>query len=100
MADFLDEIGDECIEDAVERFIDGLLGGSVGVFAGDLVVELAEERDVMADVVNFEKAGVEAVVDIGGEVGDFVGQIDELCFERREDDPGRNSASSEWRAFE
>ena len=28
-----------------------------------------------------EVAGVEAVVEVGGEVGDFVGEVDELGFE-------------------
>jgi hypothetical protein len=44
----------------------------------------AEERHALAHLVEREDAGVEAVVEIGGEVGDLVGQVDELGFERRE----------------
>ena len=47
-------------------------------------MEAAEQRHAFADLREGEDAGVEAVVEIGGQVGDFVGQIDELGFERRE----------------
>jgi hypothetical protein len=81
--DFFDEVCNESIEDAVEGLVDGLLGGGIGVFAGDLVVKLTEEWDVVADLIDFEDAGVESVVEVGGEVSDFVSDIDELRFERR-----------------
>ena len=81
--DFFDEVGDEGIQDAVESFVDPRFGWGSGVFAGDLIVKAVEERDVVADVVDFEDAGVEAVIEVGGEVGDFVGEVDELRFERR-----------------
>ena len=80
---FLNEVCNESIEEAVERLVDRLLGGSIGVFAGDFVMESAEERDVVADFVDLEDAGVKPVVEVGGEVGDFVSDVDELRFERR-----------------
>ena len=36
------------------------------------------------DVREVEDSGSEAVFEIGGQVGDFVGEIDELGFERGE----------------
>ncbi len=47
-------------------------------------METAEEGHAAADLCEGEDAGAEAVVEVGGEVGDFVGEIDELRFERRE----------------
>ena len=47
------------------------------------VVETAEERHAIADLRERENAGVEPVVEVGGQVGDFVGEVDELRFERR-----------------
>ena len=47
-------------------------------------MEAAEEGHGLADFIEGEDAGVEAVVEVGGEVGDFVGEVDELGFERRE----------------
>ncbi len=72
-ADFVDQIGDEQIEDALERLIDGELGRGGGVLCEDLVMEAAEKRHAVADLIEGEDAGVEAVVEVGGEVGDLVG---------------------------
>jgi hypothetical protein len=47
------------------------------------VVEAAEERHALAHLLQREDAGVEAVVQVGGQVGDLVGQIDQLRFQRR-----------------
>ena len=61
-------------------------------------MEAAEQRDAFANLLEREDAGVEAVVEIGGEIGDFVGEVDELRFERR--DTGRGNirpARGEWR---
>ena len=38
---------------------------------------------MVAHVVDVEDAGVKAVIEVGGEVGDFVGEVDQLRFERR-----------------
>ena len=47
-------------------------------------MEGAKKRHAFEDLFQREDAGVEAVVEIGGGVGDLVGQIDELGFEGRE----------------
>ncbi len=38
---------------------------------------------MLADVADLEQAGLDAIVKIGGEVGDLVGEVDDLGFERR-----------------
>ena len=62
---------------------DGETGAAAGIILPRFVVEAAEQRHAVADLVEREDAGVEAVVEIGGEVGDLVGEVDELRFERR-----------------
>jgi hypothetical protein len=47
------------------------------------VVKAEEEWNAGANLVESEDAGVEAVVEVGGEVGNFVGEIDELSFKGR-----------------
>src|SRR5258707_905980 len=42
-----------------------------------------EEIHTVRDLFNREQPGFVAIVEVGGVVGNFVGQIDELCFERR-----------------
>ena len=37
----------------------------------------------VADLIEREDAGVETVVEVGGEVGDLVGQVDQLRFKGR-----------------
>ena len=39
--------------------------------------------DAGANLVKCEQVGFVAIVEIGGVVGDFVGEIDQLRFERR-----------------
>ncbi len=82
-SDFIHQIGDQRVEDAVERLIDGQLRRGGGILPEHGVVEAAEERHAFANLCEGENAGVEAVVEVGGEVGDFVGEVDELGFERR-----------------
>ena len=45
-------------------------------------MEAAEDGHALADLLQREDAGVETVVEIGGQIGDFVGQIDELGLKR------------------
>ena len=46
-------------------------------------MEAAKERHALAHLTQRENARVEAVVEVGGQVGDLVGQIDQLSFEGR-----------------
>ena len=81
-AGLVHQIGDQGIEQTPESFVDAELGSSRRIGADDDVVEAAEEGNAVADLFEGEDAGVEAVVEIGGEVGNFVGEVDELSFER------------------
>jgi len=47
-------------------------------------MEIAEEGYAFADLRAGEDAGFEAVVEIGGQVGDFVGYVDQLRLKGRE----------------
>ena len=49
----------------------------------DLAVAAAEDVDVVADVADLEQAGLDSVVEVRREVGDLVGEIDDLGLERR-----------------
>ena len=75
------EIGDEGVEETLECLSADEARDCVGELREDCVMQRAEERDGRADGVELEVAGVEAVVEVGGEVGDFVGEVDELGFE-------------------
>ena len=57
--------------------------GRVGIDLLDLAVEAFEDRDAVADLFEREEVSFESVIEVGGVVGDFVGQVDELGFERR-----------------
>ena len=49
----------------------------------DRGVAAGEDVDVLADVADLQQAGLDAVVEVGGEVGDLVGEVDDLRLERR-----------------
>lgn len=48
----------------------------------DFVEEWAVAWDRFGDIVEGEEGSGEAIVEVGGIVGDFVGEVDELGFER------------------
>ena len=83
-AHFVQQIGDQRVQDALDGFVHGELGRGGGVLDENSVVEAAEQWHGFADLGEGKDAGVEAVIEIGGEIGDFVGQIDELGFKGRE----------------
>ena len=49
----------------------------------DHAVAAPEDVDVLADVADLEQSRLDAVVEVGGEVGDLVGEVDQLRLERR-----------------
>lgn len=69
---------DEAAEDLLE--LDGW--GCVGELGADFVEEWAVAGDRFGDIVEGEEASGEPIVEVGGIVGDFVGEVDELGFER------------------
>ncbi len=59
------------------------LSRRVGIDLLDFAIKALEDRHAFADFLEREEMGFVAVVEVGGVVGDFVGQVDELGFERR-----------------
>jgi hypothetical protein len=80
----LHQVGDKRVENAVDGLGDGQLGRGGGILRENSVVESAEQGHVGADLRQGEDAGAQPVVEIGGEVGDFVGHVDELRLDGRE----------------
>ncbi len=83
-AHFGQQISYQEIQYALEGFVRAELGRGGGIFAEHGVMEIAKEGHACADLLEGENAGFKAVVEIGGEVGDLVGQIDQLRFKGRE----------------
>ena len=81
---FLHEVGDHAVEHLLESFVGEQNGLGSGVLGLCLCVKTGEERDLVENVSEIEDACGEAVFNIRRQVGDFVGEVDELCFEGRE----------------
>ena len=82
-AGLLDQVDDQHIQHALESFVEDQFFVGLRELLLHGSVEALEDADMLADMVKGENAGFHAVVKIGGEVGDLVGEIDELRFERR-----------------
>ena len=54
------------------------LCGDIGIGPLDLAEETLEDRHSVADLLERQQMGFVAVVEVGGVVADFVGQVDEL----------------------
>ena len=52
------------------------LSGAFGIDLFDFAVEAVEGGDAFADLFERQQMGFVAVVEVGGVVGDFVGQVD------------------------
>ncbi len=80
---FFDQIGDQRVQHPPDSLVHhdfvwcGRGRGERGV------VECAEQRRSLANLAGVENARVEAVVEVGGQVGNLVGQIDQLGLQRR-----------------
>ena len=75
-----DEVSDETVQDALQGLVEFQLVGGGGIDLFDLTVEALEGGDTFADFFEREEMGFVPVVEVGGVVGDFVGQVDELRF--------------------
>ena len=78
------EVGDESVHHALESLVGEEAGGGGGELGEGGGVELGEEVNFCDELGEVEDFGFEAVFHVGGEVGDFVDDVDELGFERRE----------------
>src|ERR1051326_1502161 len=79
----LDEVADQAVEHALERFVELQLVGRGRVLLLYFAIEAPEDADAFADLTELQDARLQAVVEVGGVVGDLVGQVDELGLERR-----------------
>ena len=78
-----DQVVHEQVEDALEGFVEFQLVGGVGIKVFDFAIEALEDGHAFADLLEGKKMSFVSVVEVGGVVGDFVGQVDQLSFERR-----------------
>src|ERR1700728_1332739 len=80
-------VGDQIVDEKIQHPLHGLVEfqfvGCVGIDLLDFTIKAPEERNAFADLFEREKMGFVAVVEVGGVIGDFVGQVDELGFEWR-----------------
>jgi hypothetical protein len=79
----IDQVGGQAIEDLLQGFVEFEFGFAVGIAAINFAVSGVEERDFGAQLFEAHQVRFETVVEVGGVVGDFVDQVDELGFERR-----------------
>ena len=79
----VDEISREAIEDVFQRFIEFQLPRSARMAMLDLGISRIEYGNFRAQLLEIEEARLETIVEIGGVVGDFVDEIDQLGFKRR-----------------
>ena len=77
------QIASQPIQHPGQRPCQQQLRGGVWVALLHARIRTAEDRDVLAQVLQVENSGFESVIDVGGQVGDFVGEVDQLRFQRR-----------------
>ncbi len=79
----VDQVVGEDVLHQLQGLVEEVFFVDFGVLAFHCGETARENADVLAQVRNFEQAGFDAVVEVGGEVGDLVGEVDDLSFERR-----------------
>src|SRR5581483_313862 len=77
------QVTDEPIEYSLEGFVELQLLQGAGKGPLDFRIVALENTYPQPDAVQGKQAGFEAIVQVGGAVGNLVGQIDELCFQGR-----------------
>src|SRR5208282_4949461 len=79
----LDQISHPTVEHTFERLIEFQLIDRVWIDGFDFAVEALKNWNAFANLLECEQMGFVAVIEVGSAVGNFVGDIDELSFERR-----------------
>ncbi len=79
----LNQVAHQAVEHVLDGFIEFELIHHVRDSAFGVRIKSREHRHAAADCIQSQQAGFVAIVEVGGAVGDFVGQIDKLRFERR-----------------
>jgi hypothetical protein len=77
------QVGHKRVQHAANGFADGEARPGVRMLCDRYVVAASEERDGLPHLFEMKNSGVEAVIEIGGEVGDFIGKVDELRLDGR-----------------
>src|ERR1700691_77138 len=83
VANFLDQVGDPCVQNTPQSLVSGQAQRSVGKARERGIVKAAEERSRIANLIERKDAGIQPVIQIGGEIGDLIRQIDKLGLKRR-----------------
>ena len=78
-----DQVGDHAVEHGLERLVEFQLLAHLGVARFRLLVQTVEHGHAGADVVELQNVRLVAIIEVGGVVGDLVGQVDELRLQRR-----------------
>src|SRR6185437_3845764 len=81
---FGNQVVHQRVQHALQRFVEDELFRRVRIFRQHGRVEALEKLDSGAGRGERQNSRLEAVVEVGGGVGDFVSQVDQLRFERRE----------------
>jgi hypothetical protein len=79
----LDEVQGQRLLHRLQRIVKDELLRSLRMRALHGLIAAAQDADVLADVADVQQLGLDAVVEVGGEVGDLVGEVDNLGLERR-----------------
>jgi hypothetical protein len=79
----VDQVADPTVEDTAQGFIEFQFRLGIRIELLNFAEESAEDRDFISDLFQSQKAGFVSVIQIGCAVGEFVGGVDELGFERR-----------------
>src|SRR6266481_1176391 len=77
------EISRQCIQNALEGFVEDELLASAVMRGIDLRVDFAKERNFLTQDSEIKKSGFERVVNISGVVSNLIDPVDKLRFEGR-----------------
>jgi ribose transport system substrate-binding protein len=79
---FADQVGDQYVHHPLEGLAGAESGWGLRELAQHRIVTASKQGHARADLLQRENPGIHAVVEIGRQIGDLVGEIDQLCLER------------------
>src|SRR5579859_4475481 len=82
-SDFLHEISHQ----GIQHLLEGFVGEQAGLRGRELLarigIEAGEQRDIADDLSQFKNSGSETVFKVGGEIGNLIGEVNDLSLKRR-----------------
>src|SRR5246500_5574550 len=78
-----DQIVHQPVEHAFQGLVELQLLGGLGIKLSDLAIEALENSNALPDFFQRQQVRFVAVIEIGGVVGDFVREVDQLGLQRR-----------------